>query len=94
VKDVPGPKATLARLDRRGTRGIKRFGALLARTRRPCGPCARAFGGEYRRQFYGRRARGRVHEYGDGAILVDHETIYFTEFSDQELYRQDDGQPP
>jgi len=33
--------------------------------------------------------RTRVHEYGGGAYLVSHGTLYFSNFSDQRLYRQD-----
>lgn len=33
-------------------------------------------------------ARTRVHEYGGGDYLVDNGTIYFSNFSDQRLYRQ------
>lgn len=32
--------------------------------------------------------RTRVHEYGGGAFTVDDDTIYFTNFADQRLYRQ------
>ena len=39
-------------------------------------------------------ARTRVHEYGGGAFLVDHGTIFFSNFSDQRLYRQDPGSAP
>ena len=39
-------------------------------------------------------ARTRVHEYGGGAYLVDHGTIYFSNFADQRLYRQDPGSAP
>jgi len=34
-------------------------------------------------------ARSRVHEYGGGAVLVDRGVIFFTNFADQKLYRQD-----
>ncbi|HEY0098996.1 MAG TPA: prolyl oligopeptidase family serine peptidase [Pyrinomonadaceae bacterium] len=39
--------------------------------------------------------RTRVHEYGGGDFVVHHGTIYFTNFSDQRLYRQtpDDSKP-
>lgn len=38
--------------------------------------------------------RTRVHEYGGGAYTVANGTVYFTNFADQRLYRQDrDGQP-
>ncbi len=33
-------------------------------------------------------ARTRVHEYGGGDYAVHHGTVYFTNFSDQQLYRQ------
>lgn len=33
-------------------------------------------------------ARTRVHEYGGGSYIVDEGTIYFTNFSDQQIYRQ------
>lgn len=39
-------------------------------------------------------ARTRVHEYGGGAYAVAHGTVYFSNFSDQRLYRQDQGGPP
>jgi dipeptidyl aminopeptidase/acylaminoacyl peptidase len=38
--------------------------------------------------------RSRAHEYGGGAYLVAGETIFFSNFSDQRLYRQDAGIPP
>ena len=39
-------------------------------------------------------ARTRVHEYGGGAYCVHDRTIYFSNFKDQRLYRQEvDGQP-
>ena len=34
-------------------------------------------------------ARTRVHEYGGGAYLIDNDTIFFSNFKDQRLYRQD-----
>lgn len=34
-------------------------------------------------------ARTTVHEYGGGSYLVDGNTIYFSNFSDQQLYRRD-----
>lgn len=38
--------------------------------------------------------RTRVHEYGGGAYLVSDGTVYFSNLSDQRLYRQElDGQP-
>jgi dipeptidyl aminopeptidase/acylaminoacyl peptidase len=39
-------------------------------------------------------ARTRVHEYGGGAFLVDKGAIYFSNFSDQRLYRQEPGGAP
>jgi len=39
-------------------------------------------------------ARTRVHEYGGGAFLVDRDTVYFSDFADQRLYRQDPGGDP
>ena len=39
-------------------------------------------------------ARTRVHEYGGGAFLVDAGTVYFSNFTDQRLYRQDPQQAP
>jgi dienelactone hydrolase len=38
--------------------------------------------------------RTRVHEYGGGAYLVHQGTVYFSNFADQRLYRQQAGQPP
>lgn len=38
--------------------------------------------------------RTRVHEYGGGAFTVHDRTIYFSNFADQRLYRQDAGQAP
>ena len=38
--------------------------------------------------------RSRVHEYGGGAFWVHRETVYFTNFSDQRLYRQRPGGDP
>jgi dipeptidyl aminopeptidase/acylaminoacyl peptidase len=38
--------------------------------------------------------RTRVHEYGGGAYVVHAETVFFSNFADQRLYRQDPGQPP
>ncbi|HEV8626144.1 MAG TPA: S9 family peptidase, partial [Acidimicrobiia bacterium] len=38
--------------------------------------------------------RTRVHEYGGGAFLVQGETVFFSNFEDQRLYRLDgDGEP-
>jgi dipeptidyl aminopeptidase/acylaminoacyl peptidase len=39
-------------------------------------------------------ARTRVHEYGGGAFLVADGTVYFSNFQDQRLYRQDPGSEP
>ena len=39
-------------------------------------------------------ARTRVHEYGGGALLVSGGTVFFSNFADQRLYRQEaDGEP-
>src|SRR5919202_190423 len=38
--------------------------------------------------------RTRVHEYGGGAFAVADGTVYFTNFADQRLYRQDPGATP
>ncbi|NEQ41688.1 MAG: S9 family peptidase [Okeania sp. SIO3I5] len=38
--------------------------------------------------------RTRVHEYGGGAFLVADNTIYFSNFADQRLYRQTPGTEP
>ncbi|GAA6615620.1 S9 family peptidase [Scytonema sp. NUACC26] len=38
--------------------------------------------------------RTRVHEYGGGSFLVADRTIYFSNFADQRLYRQDVGTQP
>jgi dipeptidyl aminopeptidase/acylaminoacyl peptidase len=42
----------------------------------------------------GYNARTRVHEYGGGAYLVRQGTVWFSNFKDQRLYRQDAEQPP
>ncbi len=39
-------------------------------------------------------ARTRVHEYGGAAFLVDAGVVYFANFADQRLYRQEDGGEP
>jgi dipeptidyl aminopeptidase/acylaminoacyl peptidase len=39
-------------------------------------------------------ARTRVHEYGGGAFAVANGTVYFSNFADQRLYRQDPGAEP
>jgi dipeptidyl aminopeptidase/acylaminoacyl peptidase len=38
--------------------------------------------------------RTRVHEYGGGAFTVESGTVYFSNFVDQRLYRQDPGAEP
>src|SRR5579859_4200664 len=38
--------------------------------------------------------RTRVHEYGGGAYVVHGSTVYFSNFADQRLYRQDQGGDP
>jgi len=38
--------------------------------------------------------RTRVHEYGGGAFVLDHGVIYFCNFDDQRLYRQESGGQP
>ncbi len=42
----------------------------------------------------GLNARTRAHEYGGGAYFVHGETVFFCNFKDQRLYRQDPGAPP
>jgi dipeptidyl aminopeptidase/acylaminoacyl peptidase len=42
----------------------------------------------------GFNARTRVHEYGGGAYTVDDGTVFFTDYADQRLYRQDRGRAP
>jgi dipeptidyl aminopeptidase/acylaminoacyl peptidase len=39
-------------------------------------------------------ARTRVHEYGGGCYLVQNGTVYFSNYTDQRLYRQDPGEDP
>ena len=39
-------------------------------------------------------ARTRVHETGGAAVTIDHGILYFSNFEDQQLYRQDPGNPP
>ncbi len=42
----------------------------------------------------GFNVRTRVHEYGGGAFVIDNGTIYFSNFTDQRIYRQPaDGEP-
>ena len=38
--------------------------------------------------------RTRVHEYGGGAYFVHGDIVFFTNFTDQRLYRQDPGGDP
>jgi dipeptidyl aminopeptidase/acylaminoacyl peptidase len=38
--------------------------------------------------------RSRVHEYGGGAFIVLAGTLYFSNFADQRIYRQESGGPP
>ena len=38
--------------------------------------------------------RTRVHEYGGGAFAVSGGVVYFSNFADQRLYRQDPGEDP
>ena len=42
----------------------------------------------------GFNARSRVHEYGGGHYAVKDGTLFFTNYADQRLYRQDAGKPP
>ena len=42
----------------------------------------------------GYNARTRVHEYGGGAYLAHQGMVWFTNYKDQRLYRQDPGRPP
>jgi len=42
----------------------------------------------------GFNVRTRVHEYGGGSYTVDEGTIYFSNFADQRIYRQQPGKPP
>jgi len=39
-------------------------------------------------------ARTRVHEYGGGCYLVQNGTVFFSNYNDQRLYRQDSGGDP
>lgn len=39
-------------------------------------------------------ARTRVHEYGGGSFLAASGTVYFSNFTDQRIYRQDTGSEP
>ena len=38
--------------------------------------------------------RTRAHEYGGGAFAARDRTVYFSNFADQRLYRQDQGRQP
>jgi dipeptidyl aminopeptidase/acylaminoacyl peptidase len=42
----------------------------------------------------GTNVRTRVHEYGGGACLVSGGVVYYSEFSDQRIYRLAPGEPP
>jgi dipeptidyl aminopeptidase/acylaminoacyl peptidase len=42
----------------------------------------------------GFNVRTRVHEYGGGAYVVSRGTVWFSNFADQRLYRQDEGAEP
>lgn len=42
----------------------------------------------------GFNARTTVHEYGGGAYVVDRGTVYFSNFTDQRLYKQERGSSP
>ncbi len=42
----------------------------------------------------GFNARTRVHEYGGAPVLVDGETVYFSNYRDQRLYRTSSGSSP
>src|SRR5437867_2430875 len=42
----------------------------------------------------GLNARTTVHEYGGGAYMVDDGVVYFSNFTDQRLYRQAPGEEP
>ncbi|HEV2896004.1 MAG TPA: S9 family peptidase, partial [Actinomycetota bacterium] len=42
----------------------------------------------------GRNARTRVHEYGGGSYAVHGGTLFFSDYADQRLYRQDPGAAP
>ena len=42
----------------------------------------------------GFNARSRVHEYGGGHYAVNNGTVFFTNYADQRLYRQDAGSAP
>ena len=42
----------------------------------------------------GFNVRTRVHEYGGGAYTVSDGTVWFSNYADQRLYRQEPGEPP
>jgi dipeptidyl aminopeptidase/acylaminoacyl peptidase len=42
----------------------------------------------------GFNVRTRVHEYGGGSFIVDQGTVWFSNFADQRIYRQDRGEAP
>ena len=42
----------------------------------------------------GFNVRTRVHEYGGGAFVADRGTVWFSNFADQRLHRQDPGEQP
>lgn len=42
----------------------------------------------------GYNVRTRVHEYGGGAYVLDGDTVFFSNFADQRLYRQEPGREP
>src|SRR6266508_4306031 len=42
----------------------------------------------------GRNVRTRVHEYGGGAYIAHRGTVFFCDYTDQRLYRQDEASPP
>src|SRR6266498_2534753 len=42
----------------------------------------------------GFNVRTRVHEYGGGSYVVHGSSVFFSNFADQRLYRQDDGGEP
>src|SRR6266704_138754 len=42
----------------------------------------------------GFRARTRAHEYGGGCYIVQNGAVYFSNYTDQRLYRQDPGSDP
>jgi dipeptidyl aminopeptidase/acylaminoacyl peptidase len=62
-------------------------GRVVVVRRRADGSVADAFGS-------GWNARTRVHEYGGSSFAVDGDTLLFTNFADQRLYRSDAGAEP